>query len=191
MADNGFYFDSTLRASRFENDFTVTATDAVSIRGKVPGQWGWRHVGGRQTFHVHDGWFVEPQSEVSLFHASGGTYRAAEQSVGQDEGGTSAVLRLGLAAGRRIELGKDRVIQPYATLSWLQEFKGVTTVRTNGYGLAPTWGRPRRNWRWPGRRAGGVATSSTLRTRVRQGQQADLALDVPPGLSLRLVAAHH
>ncbi|MFJ1065689.1 autotransporter BapC, partial [Bordetella bronchiseptica] len=135
VADNGFYFDSTLRASRFENDFTVTATDAVSIRGKYRANGVGATLEAGKRFTLHDGWFVEPQSEVSLFHASGGTYRAANNLSVKDEGGTSAVLRLGLAAGRRIELGKDRVIQPYATLSWLQEFKGVTTVRTNGYGL--------------------------------------------------------
>ncbi|WP_080379866.1 autotransporter BapC [Bordetella pertussis] len=135
VADNGFYFDSTLRASRFENDFTVTATDAVSVRGKYRANGVGATLEAGKRFTLHDGWFVEPQSEVSLFHASGGTYRAANNLSVKDEGGTSAVLRLGLAAGRRIDLGKDRVIQPYATLSWLQEFKGVTTVRTNGYGL--------------------------------------------------------
>ncbi|RFT71055.1 autotransporter outer membrane beta-barrel domain-containing protein, partial [Bordetella parapertussis] len=40
--------------------------------------------------------------------------------------------RLGLHVGRQFDLGDGRVVQPYMKLSWLQEFDGKNTVRTNG-----------------------------------------------------------
>ena len=105
-------FDSTLRASRFENDFAVTAERRLHT-GQVPGQWGRRQLEAGKRFTLHDGWFVEPQSEVSLFHTSGGTYRAANNLSVKDEGRHLRRAAPGsLAAGRRIELGKDRVFSP-------------------------------------------------------------------------------
>src|SRR5690606_20907608 len=77
-------------------------------------------------------WFVEPQAELAWFRAGGGTYRASNGLRIEDDGGTSLQARLGAQAGRRFDLRGGAELQPYARLSWVQELKGVSTVRTNG-----------------------------------------------------------
>ncbi|KAK67038.1 outer membrane autotransporter barrel domain protein [Bordetella bronchiseptica 980-2] len=76
-------------------------------------------------------WYVEPQLEVAAFHAQGADYTASNGLRIKDDGTNSMLGRLGLHVGRQFDLGDGRVVQPYMKLSWVQEFDGKGTVRTN------------------------------------------------------------
>lgn len=129
---NGVYADATLRASRFENTFDVPGWAGRTVSGsyRANGVGMTLETGRRLALGQH--WFVEPQAELAWFRAGGGTYTASNGLRIEDDGGTSLQARLGAQAGRRFDLRGDAVVQPYARLSWVQELKGVSTVRTNG-----------------------------------------------------------
>ncbi|CCN20514.1 autotransporter [Bordetella bronchiseptica MO211] len=76
-------------------------------------------------------WYVEPQLEVAAFHAQGADYTASNGLRIKDDGTNSMLGRVGLHVGRQFDLGDGRVVQPYMKLSWVQEFDGKGTVRTN------------------------------------------------------------
>ncbi|AOB26718.1 autotransporter outer membrane beta-barrel domain-containing protein [Bordetella bronchiseptica] len=133
IGTNGVYADATLRASRFENTFDVARPGGgrtVSGSYRANGVGMTLEAGRRLALGRH--WFVEPQAELAWFRAGGGTYRASNGLRIEDDGGTSLQARLGAQAGRRFDLRGGAVVQPYARLSWVQELKGVSTVRTNG-----------------------------------------------------------
>ena len=129
---NGVYADATLRASRFENSFDVPGWAGRTVSGsyRANGVGVTLEAGRRLALDRH--WFVEPQAELAWFRAGGGTYTASNGLRIEDDGGTSLQARVGAQAGRRFDLRGGAVVQPYAQLSWVQELKGVSTVRTNG-----------------------------------------------------------
>ncbi|WP_439811231.1 autotransporter outer membrane beta-barrel domain-containing protein [Bordetella bronchiseptica] len=132
IANSGFYLDATLRASRLENDFKVVGSDGRAVKGKYRTHGVGASIEAGRRFARADGWFVEPQAELAVFRAGGGSYRAANGLRVRDEGGSSVLGRLGLEAGKRIELAGGGQVQPYLKASVLQEFNGAGTVRTNG-----------------------------------------------------------
>ncbi|CCN20693.1 tracheal colonization factor precursor [Bordetella bronchiseptica MO211] len=74
------------------------------------------HVGAYATY-IEDGGFYD--------------YTASNGLRIKDDGTNSMLGRVGLHVGRQFDLGDGRVVQPYMKLSWVQEFDGKGTVRTN------------------------------------------------------------
>jgi outer membrane autotransporter protein len=79
-----------------------------------------------------NGWFVEPQVEVSVFHASGASYRMSNDMRVVSGSGNSTLLRANALVGRRIELTNAKQVQPYVKFGWSHELDGKSVVTTNG-----------------------------------------------------------
>ncbi len=131
IEDGGFYMDGIVRVSRIRHAFKVDDAKGRRVRGQCRGNGvgASLELGKRLTWP--GAWYVEPQLEVAAFHAQGADYTASNGLRIKDDGTNSMLGRLGLHVGRQFDLGDGRVVQPYMKLSWVQEFDGKGTVRTN------------------------------------------------------------
>ncbi len=131
IEDGGFYMDGIVRVSRIRHAFKVDDAKGRRVRGQYRGNGvgASLELGKRLTWP--GAWYVEPQLEVAAFHAQGADYTASNGLRIKDDGTNSMLGRLGLHVGRQFDLGDGRVVQPYMKLSWVQEFDGKGTVRTN------------------------------------------------------------
>ncbi|MFJ0714082.1 autotransporter outer membrane beta-barrel domain-containing protein [Bordetella bronchiseptica] len=134
IGDGGFYLDGIVRVNRYEHDFKADGQRGARVTGKYRANGiGLSLETGRRFTWAGD-WFVEPQVEVALFRSGGADYTASN-GVRVDVASTKSLLgRAGLQVGRKLDLGNGKLVQPYAKLSWLQEFDGVGKVRTNDIG---------------------------------------------------------
>ncbi|MGE7957820.1 autotransporter outer membrane beta-barrel domain-containing protein [Pseudomonas sp. NPDC089530] len=132
LDDSGWYVDSTIKASRIQQDFKVVATDGQPVKARThQTAIGLSLEAGRQ-IALGQGWFVEPQVGASMIHASGAHYHASNGLRVDAGSGDSTQLRIGSRFGRRYDLPGGGAVQPYVKLGQVQEFDGKSTVRTNG-----------------------------------------------------------
>ncbi|KCV61076.1 putative pertactin [Bordetella bronchiseptica 99-R-0433] len=132
IEDGGFYLDGIVRVARYAHAFKAPDAKGRRARGRYRANGVGASLELGRRFTWADAWYVEPQLEMAVFHAQGGSYSAGKDLRVKDGGLTSLLGRAGLHVGRQFDLGDGRVVQPYAKLSWLQEFDGKNTVRTNG-----------------------------------------------------------
>ncbi len=131
IEDGGFYMDGIVRVSRIRHAFKVDDAKGRRVRGQYRGNGVVASMEMGKRFTWPGAWYVEPQLEVAAFHAQGADYTASNGLRIKDDGTNSMLGRLGLHVGRQFDLGDGRVVQPYMKLSWVQEFDGKGTVRTN------------------------------------------------------------
>ncbi|ETH94750.1 autotransporter [Bordetella pertussis STO1-CHOC-0021] len=117
--------------SRIRHAFKVDDAKGRRVRGQYRGNGVGASLELGKRFTWPGAWYVEPQLEVAAFHAQGADYTASNGLRIKDDGTNSMLGRLGLHVGRQFDLGDGRVVQPYMKLSWVQEFDGKGTVRTN------------------------------------------------------------
>ncbi len=131
IEDGGFYMDGIVRVSRIRHAFKVDDAKGRRVRGQYRGNGVGASLELGKRFTWPGAWYVAPQLEVAAFHAQGADYTASNGLRIKDDGTNSMLGRLGLHVGRQFDLGDGRVVQPYMKLSWVQEFDGKGTVRTN------------------------------------------------------------
>ncbi len=131
IEDGGFYMDGIVRVSRIRHAFKVDDAKGRRVRGQYRGNGVGASLELGKRFTWPGAWYVVPQLEVAAFHAQGADYTASNGLRIKDDGTNSMLGRLGLHVGRQFDLGDGRVVQPYMKLSWVQEFDGKGTVRTN------------------------------------------------------------
>ncbi len=131
IEDGGFYMDGIVRVSLIRHAFKVDDVKCRRVRVQYRGNGVGASLELGKRFTWPGAWYVEPQLEVAAFHAQGADYTASNGLRIKDDGTNSMLGRLGLHVGRQFDLGDGRVVQPYMKLSWVQEFDGKGTVRTN------------------------------------------------------------
>ena len=136
VAPTGLYADLVLKYGWMENDFKVldSAGDWVTgNRMKTDGLSGSLEVGQRVHFDrkSKEGWYVEPQAQISMGHQSGGSFNASNGLQVDVDSYNSTLGRLGLNAGYEIKSGKNP-INIYAKASYVHEFDGDVGYRLNG-----------------------------------------------------------
>lgn len=132
MADAGWYVGAVVKANHLHQEFKVQATDGRSVKGRTSqNAFGASLEAGRQ-LQLGDGWFIEPQANMSVLHVGGDTYRASNGLHVSADAGNSLQLRAGSLLGRRLILNDRDYVQPYVKLAYAHEFDGKSTVRTNG-----------------------------------------------------------
>ena len=119
-----------------KNDFKVldTANDWVTGSNiSTGGLSSSLEVGQRIHFdrEKKEGWYLEPQAQLSIGQQSSGGFRASNGLQIDVEGYTSIMSRVGVNAGYEIKGGKNPV-NAYVKLSHVHEFKGDVDYRLNG-----------------------------------------------------------
>ena len=133
---SGFYVDSLVKYTKMEHDFKVLDTAGTRVTGddmSTDGLSASIEVG--QRIHLDrkskEGWYLEPQAQISTGHQSGGSFNASNGLRVDVDSYNSTLGRLGLNAGYEIKSGKNPV-NIYAKASYVHEFDGDVAYRFNG-----------------------------------------------------------
>ncbi|MGL6246508.1 autotransporter outer membrane beta-barrel domain-containing protein [Pseudomonas sp.] len=130
-ARTGYYFDGVLKANRFRNDAKVGLSDGARAEGYFDNSG----LGGSLEFGKHitfaNGNFIEPFTQWSAVVIEGKDYSLSNDLRAEGDRSRSFIGKLGATAGRNIELGQGRVVQPYLRAAWAHEFAKNNEVQVN------------------------------------------------------------
>ena len=133
---SGFYVDSLVKYTKMDHDFKVLDTAGTRVTGddmSTDGLSASIEIGQRIHFDrtKKEGWYLEPQAQISTGHQSGGSFNASNGLRVDVNSYNSTLGRLGLNAGYEIKSGKNPV-NIYAKASYVHEFDGDVAYRFNG-----------------------------------------------------------
>ena len=136
IAPSGFYADLALKYGWMKNDFKVLDTAGALVTGEnmsTDGLSASLEIGQKIHFNkgAKDGWYVEPQAQISMGHQSGGNFDASNGLRVDVDSYTSTLGRLGMNVGYEVKSGKNPV-NVYAKASYVHEFDGDVGYRLNG-----------------------------------------------------------
>lgn len=130
-AQTGYYADFLVKANHFRNDAKVGLSDGSRAKGDYDNSG----VGGSVEFGKHitlaDGNFLEPYTQWSAVVIEGKDYSLSNDLRADGDRTRSFIGKIGVTAGRNIELGQGRVVQPYMRVAWAHEFAKNNEVQVN------------------------------------------------------------
>lgn len=135
LNDNGVYVDSVLKYSRFDNDLKLPTNLGNAVKGSYSANGYGVDVEVGKHIQLKDGWFVEPQVELSATRTTGANYTASNGLRVDSAAMNSLQSRVGSLFGRSLELGNGMRAQPYVKASYIAEHAGDSHVRVNGHKL--------------------------------------------------------
>ncbi|WMI98141.1 autotransporter outer membrane beta-barrel domain-containing protein [Pseudomonas chlororaphis subsp. aurantiaca] len=135
LNDNGVYVDSVIKYSRFDNDLKLPTNLGNAVKGSYSANGYGVDVEVGKHIQLKDGWFVEPQVELSATRTTGANYTASNGLRVDSAAMDSLQSRVGSLFGRSLELGNGMQAQPYVKASYIAEHAGDSHVRVNGHKL--------------------------------------------------------
>lgn len=136
LNDSGYYVDTVAKYNRLQNEVKNQANTGEEITGQYDthGYAGDVEIGRHIT--LGDGWFIEPQGELTYAHTAGARYTASNGLNVNASDTDSLQGRLGSLFGRNWTLRNGMPFQPYVKASYVHEFAGASSVRVNGHKLS-------------------------------------------------------
>ena len=135
LNDNGVYVDSVIKYSRFDNDLKLPTNLGNAVKGSYSANGYGMDVEVGKHIKLKDGWFVEPQVELSATRTTGARYTASNGLRVESAAVDSLQSRVGSLFGRNLALSNGMQAQPYAKASFIAEHAGDSHVQVNGYKL--------------------------------------------------------
>lgn len=127
LGKDGHYCDLIAKHGRISNNYHVTdlsnvysTADYHTVTNGISMEYGYRK-------NLADGWYLEPQTEVSYNHMSGVNYTTSSGLNISQDGISSLIGRMGIGAGKKLADGT----QVYTSLSVLHEFAGEQSVKAD------------------------------------------------------------
>ncbi len=132
LNDNGVYVDSVLKYSRFDNDIKTPSNLGNSVKGSYSTNGVGADIEIGKRIALKDGWFVEPQVEITATQTQGASYTASNGLRVKTDNLNSLQSRVGSLFGRSLELSNGMKAQPYVKASFITEHAGSSKVTVNG-----------------------------------------------------------
>ncbi|AZP69640.1 autotransporter outer membrane beta-barrel domain-containing protein [Pseudomonas poae] len=132
LNDNGIYVDSVLKYSRFDNDIKMPTNLGQSVKGSYTTNGVGADIEVGKHIKLGDGWFVEPQLELTATRTQGANYTASNGLKVNADDMDSLQSRVGSLFGRSLALSNGMKAQPYVKASYITEHAGSTKVSVNG-----------------------------------------------------------
>ena len=144
IAPNGAYADLVLKYGWMKNDFKVLDTAGDRVTGddmNTNGLSASIEVGKKIHFNKEQkqGWYVEPQAQLSMGHQSGGSFNASNGLRVDVDSYNSVLGRVGANIGYEVKGGKNPV-NVYGKVSLVHEFNGDIGFRMNGISNQESFG---------------------------------------------------
>lgn len=121
MGNKGHYLDVVFKVQHIDSDFTAYNKDGSRVTGDF------ENTGislsaeyGRKKMLDEDGWYIEPQAQLTLGYLGGDRYKTSNNIEVRQGGIKSALGRLGFNLGKDI----DAKTNIYIKGNWLHEFGG-------------------------------------------------------------------
>lgn len=145
VAPSGFYTDLVLKYSWMDNDFKALDSAQERVTGSNIETGGFSaslEVGKRfflQKEKEKQGWYIEPQAQISFGHQSGDSFTASNGLQVRVDDYNSLLGRIGANIGYEIKGGKNP-INLYGKVSYVHEFDGDVDYRLNGTRVSTDFG---------------------------------------------------
>ncbi|MEB0047314.1 MULTISPECIES: autotransporter outer membrane beta-barrel domain-containing protein [unclassified Pseudomonas] len=131
LNDNGIYVDTVLKYSRFNSDVKMLTNLGSGVRGSYDANGYGMDVEVGKHIPLKDGWFVEPQVEITATRTEGGNYTASNGLRVNADDMDSLQNRVGSLFGRNLEFDNGIKAQPYVKASYITEHAGSSHVTVN------------------------------------------------------------
>jgi len=132
LHDNGVYVDSVLKYSRFDNDIKLSSNLGDAVKGSYTSHGVGADIEVGKHITLGDGWFVEPQLELTATRTQGASYTASNGLKVKADDMDSLQSRVGSLFGRSLALSNGMQAQPYVKASYITEHVGSSRVSVNG-----------------------------------------------------------
>ena len=129
--ESGLYFDGVAKLNRLHNDVNVTMSDGKKAKGSytqnavgVSAEFG-RHI------QLEEDFFVEPYGQLSATITQAQSYELSNGLQAKGDRSSSVVGKVGVTAGKNIQLDSGSVLQPYLRTALAHEFDQSNKVFVN------------------------------------------------------------
>ncbi|MCF5665172.1 MULTISPECIES: autotransporter outer membrane beta-barrel domain-containing protein [Pseudomonas fluorescens group] len=130
-AESGLYFDGVAKLNRLHTENDVTMSDGK----KAKGNYAQNAVGASAEFGRHikldNDFFVEPYGQLSATITQAQSYELTNGLQAKGDRSSSVVGKLGVTAGKNIQLESGGVLQPYLRTAVAHEFDQSNKVFIN------------------------------------------------------------
>lgn len=137
LDDSGWYADSLLTLNRWSTRLDLRGTDGAKVSGHSRSHGAGVSVEAGKQISLDDGWFVEPQVQLSALYVAADSYRLSNGLHVDAGDGLSTQMRAGARTGRSLQLDNGMRVQPYLKAGWVEDFSARNTVKTNGISSHP------------------------------------------------------
>jgi outer membrane autotransporter protein len=135
LREDGWYLDSVLKYDHLRGEVKVPTNTGGQVRGHYDSDTYGASVELGRTLQLGQGWFVEPQVQLSGAHLQGPQYTSSDQLEVDGDAVDSVQARAGGRAGRNWLLDSGAQVEGYLSASWIDELAGDSTVKVNGHAL--------------------------------------------------------
>ncbi|HEF4759444.1 TPA: pertactin family autotransporter [Pseudomonas putida] len=130
--ESGYYFDGVIKFNRFQNESDVQLSDGTKTQGDYRNNAVGASLELGRHIALHDGFFIEPYGQLAGVTIQGKHYDLDNGLVAENDKTHSLLGELGATAGRNIDLGEGKVVQPYIRAAYVHEFAKNNEVKVNG-----------------------------------------------------------
>ncbi|QOY73100.1 autotransporter outer membrane beta-barrel domain-containing protein [Pseudomonas sp. OST1909] len=131
-AQSGLYFDGVLKFNRLHNESNVAMSDGKKAKGNYTQNAVTASAEVGRNIKLDDGYFVEPYGQLATAIIQRQSYELDNGLQAEGARTASVVGKLGVTAGRDIQLESGSVLQPYLRTAVAHEFNQSNKVSVNG-----------------------------------------------------------
>ena len=144
LHDSGWYADAVGKASYLDNSFDIWS-DGGKTRGDYNNWAAGASLEVGRKFQFKDGWFAEPQLQLSYVHIFGADYTTggAQQITVSQSDADILQLRGGALFGRTITLANQGLLQPYVKVMGVEQVSRGGRVSAQDGEWRPNYDGPR------------------------------------------------
>ncbi len=129
--ESGMYFDGVLKLNRLHNDVDVTMSDGKRTKGNYTQNAVGASAEVGRHIKLDDDYFVEPYSQLTAVITQAQSYELDNGLQAKGDRSASVVGKVGVTAGKNIQLDSGSVLQPYLRTALAHEFNHSNKVKIN------------------------------------------------------------
>ncbi|MCY1527972.1 Pertactin autotransporter precursor [compost metagenome] len=135
LRDDGWYVDNVLKYDRMHGKVKVPTNLGAPVKGRYDADAIGASVEVGKQIALRDGWFVEPQAQLAATRLEGPSYTSGDGLRVKASDTDSLLGRVGVRAGKTLQLDSGMKMQNYLKTSYIDELAGDTSVTVNGHKL--------------------------------------------------------
>ncbi|ROM94322.1 autotransporter outer membrane beta-barrel domain-containing protein [Pseudomonas brassicacearum] len=131
LGEHGYYVDSTFKLNRFENKADVAMSDGAKSKGDYGNTAMSASVEVGRKIELRNGYFIEPSTQWSTAYIQGKNYGLDNGMEVEGDGTYSLLGKVGVTAGRDLQLQNGSKLQPYVRAALAHEFSSNSGFKVN------------------------------------------------------------
>ncbi|WP_347927005.1 autotransporter outer membrane beta-barrel domain-containing protein [Pseudomonas helvetica] len=131
LGEQGYYVDSTLKLNRLESKADVAMSDGEESKGDYGNTAVSASVEAGRKIELRNGYFIEPSTRWSTAYIQGKNYGLDNGMEVEDDGTYSLLGKVGVTAGRDLQMKNGSTLQPYVRAALAHEFSASNEFKVN------------------------------------------------------------